>query len=79
MRGTIGVPDRIQRVLIGLCLMTLTILGLVEGVAGWKGWLALSLQLELLTTGAVGWCPVYWLCRVKPQSGPLESTKRSPD
>jgi hypothetical protein len=62
MSGKITFPDRAQRIFVGLCLMILTILGLVEG-SDWKGWLALSLQLELVMTGAVGWCPFYWACR----------------
>ena len=62
MRGMVTIPDRIQRIFVGLCLMILTILGLIEGAA-WKGGLALSLQLELFMTGVAGWCPFYWACR----------------
>jgi hypothetical protein len=62
MRGMINVPDRIQRIFVGVCLMILTILGMIENT-NWKGWLAISLQLELVITGVVGWCPFYWLCR----------------
>ena len=63
MRGRIPRPDRLQRVLLGLLLMMLTIIGLIESPE-WKKWAALVLQSELLITGLAGWCPIYWACRV---------------
>ncbi len=63
MIGTIGFPDRTQRVVFGLGLMLLTILGLLES-SDWKKRTALVLQSELLLTGLVGWCPIYWTCRI---------------
>ncbi len=61
--GIIPFPDRTQRVVFGLGLMLLTILGLFES-SDWKKWAALVLQSELLLTGLVGWCPIYWTCRI---------------
>ena len=63
MHGRVSLPDRIQRTLIGACLVALTLLGLFEST-DWKKWTALALQAELLITGLVGWCPFYWACRV---------------
>ncbi len=61
--GIIPFPDRTQRVVFGLGLMLLTILGLFES-SDWKKWAALVLQSELLLTGLAGWCPIYWACRI---------------
>jgi hypothetical protein len=61
--GQFSGPDRIQRLLVGGCLMMLTIVGLFDRVE-WRGIIALLLQAELLLTALAGWCPVYWACRV---------------
>jgi hypothetical protein len=61
--GRIPKADRIQRLLIGGALMLLTLCGLFERV-DWRAIVALSLQTELLLTGLVGWCPMYWTCRI---------------
>ena len=63
MHGRITFPDRLQRLMLALCLMTLTIWGLID-TRNWKLWIALALQTELLLTGLAGWCPIYWACRV---------------
>lgn len=44
--------------------MTLTLSGLMQHTE-WRGLVALGLQAELLLTGLVGWCPVYWACSTK--------------
>ncbi len=70
--GIIPFPDRTQRVVFGLGLMLLTILGLFES-SDWKKWAVLVLQSELLLTGLAGWCPIYWACRIgKTQTGDRE-------
>ena len=75
MPGRVSLPDRIQRTLLGACLMVLTLLGLSEA-SGWKTWAALALQAELLITGLAGWCPIYWACRVGTgRPSPPESAK----
>jgi hypothetical protein len=61
--GQFSGPDRIQRLLIGGCLMMLTIVGLFDRVE-WKSVIALFLQTELLLTALAGWCPIYWACRL---------------
>ena len=77
MIGTIPFPDRTQRVILGLVLMLLTVLGLLES-SNWKKWGALVLQSELLLTGLVGWCPVYWACKIRnTQSGTRERDRSS--
>ena len=50
--------------MIGGALMLLTVSGFLNHVE-WRGIVALTLQTELLLTGIVGWCPVYWTCRVR--------------
>ena len=62
-RGRISQADRIQRLLIGGALMALTVSGLIHRIE-WRGVVALTLQAELLLTGLVGWCPIYWTCRL---------------
>lgn len=62
-RGRIPGADRVQRLVIGAALMSLTISGLFYRVE-WRGLVALTLQTELLLTGIAGWCPIYWGCRV---------------
>jgi Protein of unknown function (DUF2892) len=51
MTQNVGGLDRIARILIGLALIALTILGVV-GIWGWIG-------VVPLATGAIGWCPAY--------------------
>jgi len=62
-RGRIPGADRVQRLVIGIALMALTISGLFYRVE-WRSVIALTLQAELLLTGIAGWCPIYWTCRV---------------
>ena len=62
--GRVVLPDRLQRFALALCLMSLTVLGLLES-SDWKKWMALAIQSELLLTGLVGWCPFYWACSLR--------------
>jgi len=64
MAGRVSLPDRLQRIIISLCLMALTVWGLIDAT-NWTLWVALALQTELLLTGLAGWCPIYWACRVR--------------
>lgn len=61
--GRVPRADRIQRFVIGGTLMLLTVSGFLSQI-DWRGIVALALQADLLLTGIVGWCPVYWSCRV---------------
>ena len=59
MNGLINQADRLQRLMVGGVLISLNAFGLHEA-GDWTRWLALVVQLELLATGLVGWCPFYW-------------------
>ena len=67
MLGRIPLPGRMQRIILGVLLMILTVIGIVES-AEWKKWIALGLQMELVLTGLAGWCPIYWACNVSNRS-----------
>ncbi|MCG8405363.1 MAG: DUF2892 domain-containing protein [Phycisphaerales bacterium] len=66
-RGRVGSPDRVQRLIIGAILMSLNLIGLAQS-PDWPKWVALVFQIELLATALLGWCPVYWACRVHARS-----------
>jgi fatty acid desaturase len=51
MLSNLGKKDRILRVIVGLILIGLTLIGTI-GVWGWLG-------LVLIVTALVGFCPVY--------------------
>lgn len=51
MKSNVGGIDRILRIVIGLVLIGLTVMGTI-GAWGWLGILP-------LVTGAIGWCPPY--------------------
>lgn len=53
MKSNVGGIDRALRIVLGLALIVLTLMGTI-GVWGWIG-------LVLLLTGAVGTCPAYTL------------------
>ena len=59
LRGRVGSPDRVQRLSIGLVLMGLNVAGLIVHPE-WLKWAALLVQVELVGTALVGWCPLYW-------------------
>jgi hypothetical protein len=64
MRGRVSSTDRLQRIVIGAILMGLNVLGMTTRSVHWTNVAALVVQIELLTTGVVGWCPIYWACKV---------------
>jgi hypothetical protein len=51
MKSNVGGIDRILRIVVGLVLIGLTLMGNI-GVWGWIG-------IVPLATGAIGWCPPY--------------------
>lgn len=51
MKSNVGGIDRILRIVIGLVLIGLTVMGILP-VWGWIG-------VVPLATGAIGWCPPY--------------------
>jgi uncharacterized membrane protein YuzA (DUF378 family) len=53
--------DRIIRVLVGIALIALGLLGVASGV--WM-WVAYVLGAILLVTGIVGFCPLYTLFKL---------------
>ncbi len=59
LRGRVGSPDRKQRLVIGLILMVLNVAGLMLHPE-WVKWVALVVQVELVGTALIGWCPLYW-------------------
>jgi hypothetical protein len=48
-----------QRLVIGLILLGLNSIGLVSDPDRIR-FAALGVQLELIITALVGWCPLYW-------------------
>lgn len=65
--GQLTNPDRVQRLFFSVCLMTLTIWGMIE-TPDWKHIVAITLQSELLLTALIGWCPIYCTCKVLVES-----------
>ena len=68
-QGRIHSADRLQRLILGGLLLLINIMGMTESV-DWKNWLALVLQLELLGTALVGWCPITWACDLGATTNP---------
>ena len=60
LRGRVGSPDRAQRLTIGLILLVLNLLSMLRGEVDVMRWIALGVQIELITTALLGWCPLYW-------------------
>lgn len=58
MKMNEGPVDRIIRVIVGIALIALGLLGVATGV--WM-WVAYILGVILLLTGIVGFCPLYKL------------------
>ena len=59
LRGLVGTPDRIQRLVIGLIFLGLNVVGLMLHPE-WLRWIALFVQIELVVTALIGWYPLYW-------------------
>lgn len=56
MKSNVGTIDRIVRVAGGAVLAGLGFTGVVSG---WAGILIGLVGLVFITTGAIGWCPIY--------------------
>lgn len=54
--------DRIVRVVVGVVLAVLAVTGAVTGVLAGVAWLLAAI---LVVTGAVGFCPLYALLRIR--------------
>ncbi len=67
-RGAVSAADRLQRLIIAVILMGLTLLGLLRD-PNWLLAIALAVQIELLLTALAGWCPIYWACRIHTEQG----------
>jgi uncharacterized membrane protein len=61
MKMNEGPVDRIIRVIVGIALVALGLLGVASGV--WM-WVAYLLGAILLVTGIVGFCPLYKLFKL---------------
>jgi len=61
MKMNEGPVDRIIRVIVGIALIALGLLGVASGV--WM-WVAYVLGAILLVTGIVGFCPLYKLFKL---------------
>ena len=61
MKMNEGPVDRIIRVIVGIALIALGLLGVATGV--WM-WVAYLLGAILLVTGIVGFCPLYKLFKL---------------
>ena len=59
LRGRVGSADRIQRIVIGSILLGLNAVGLAQD-PDWVRWASLVVQIELIGSALVGWCPLYW-------------------
>ncbi len=70
MVGAVGREDQVQRLIIGAVLIMLNAVGLVKS-PDWPKWVARGLQLELVCTGLIGWCPLYWSVRRTPRPNGL--------
>ena len=51
MKTNVGGIDKILRVVVGIALIALTLMGII-GIWGWIG-------VVPLATGLMGWCPLY--------------------
>lgn len=61
-RGFLSRSDRVQRLVLGATLILLNVYGMKHGVS-WNQWVALVIQLDLIVTGMIGWCPMAMACR----------------
>jgi hypothetical protein len=67
--GQLYSDDRAQRLLAGLALMALNVYAM-RTEAHWNHYLALVIQLDLLTTALIGWCPLTLACRLNARKHP---------
>jgi hypothetical protein len=66
MKNNESTPDRIIRVILGLVLLALY---LVDIVGGTLGIILVVLGAILLSTGIIGFCPLYALLKFKTKIG----------
>lgn len=59
MTANVGSADRIIRAVVGIALLTVAVLS--HGPTRWIG----LVGVVLLGTAAFGFCPAYWLMRIK--------------
>jgi len=64
MKINISFTDRVQRTMMGFMLMIL------NGFNSYDHWnlissISLLLQIELILTGVLGWCPLSWVVTKK--------------
>ena len=52
--------DRLQRIIMAVILIFLNLIGGDFSSITTSSFIALMVQIELLLTGIVGWCPLYW-------------------
>lgn len=57
MKLNVGGIDRVLRIIVGIVLIGLTLMGKI-GPWGWIG-------IVPLATGLIGWCPAYMLLGIK--------------
>ncbi len=74
-RGRIVRADRAQRLVMGIALIALNLTGIFSSPR-WSNLLALVIQIELIITGLVGWCPFYWALNEKTDN--TRTSEREP-
>jgi hypothetical protein len=57
--------DRIQRVIIGTVLLLLNLFSKNFSEFSALSIASLFIQIELILTGLIGWCPLYWSLSLK--------------
>jgi len=60
--------DRVQRVSIGLLLLVLNLLSKDFSEFSAVSLASLFIQIELILTGLIGWCPLYWSFSLKKKT-----------
>lgn len=76
LRGRVGSPDRAQRLTIGLTLLALNVMSLSRGDGDLMRWIALLVQIDLIGTAVIGWCPLYW--SFSTHSCPIRASRPKP-
>lgn len=64
MHSRLELHDRMQRLIIGIALFLLNLIGIIQS-PDWLKWMSLIFQIEMIVTGLIGWCPIMWACRKK--------------
>ncbi len=58
MKANVGTPERLVRIIVGIALIALAVLGTV-GPWLYTGIILLVIGIVLLVTGLVSWCPAW--------------------